>query len=168
MKTWRLLAWGAGVLGLLAGMLAAVNLKKTQAPDVYAWTFQTPEGQKASLAKWRGKVLVINFWASWCEPCAREIPHLIALTKKTAKDQIAVIGIAIDDPEKALAFARDHGVNYPILIGKAEAMESSRLLGNAAQGLPFTAVLGPEGQIRANHAGEMDEAGLRAFLAPFL
>src|SRR5574340_1367545 len=97
-------------------------------------------GKEQPLAQWRGKVLVVNFWATWCAPCREEMPHFVRAQAEHGANGLQIVGIAIDQADKAQQFARDRGINYPILIGGYGAIELSRRIGNAIGALPFTIV----------------------------
>ncbi len=119
--------------------------------------FNLPDtaGQIRSVREWDGKVLVINFWATWCPPCREEIPEFVALQRKYAPRGLQFIGIAIDEPEAVLAFMKSVGVNYPVLLGQLTGTDLSRKYGNRWGALPFTAVIDREGQIVSVKGGSV-------------
>jgi peroxiredoxin len=96
------------------------------------FTLQTLDGKKVSLADYRGKAVLVNFWATWCEPCNVEMPWLVDLHKKYAAQGFEILGVAMDDaaPKDIAKFAQDKGVNYPVLIGQDA-------VGNAYGGVAF-------------------------------
>jgi thiol-disulfide isomerase/thioredoxin len=106
-----------------------------------------------TIADWKGKVVVVNFWATWCGPCRDEIPLFVKLQSQYAARGLQFIGIAIDRPEKVRPFAREFGMNFPILIGGFDTLELGRKIGNKAGVLPFTVVLGRDGRIVATAVG---------------
>ena len=123
-----------------------------------------PEGQRHSVSEWDGKLLVINFWATWCPPCLHEIPVFIALQEHYRSRGVQFLGIAIDDGENVRAFAAEVGLNYPTLHGQADAMEVMSAYGNKTGGLPFTVLVGPSGSIVARHPGVLEEPAATALL----
>ena len=111
---------------------------------------------------WKGKALIVNFWATWCAPCRREIPLLNQLAADRAKDNFQVVGIAIDFRDKVLDYAREMQIDYPMLIGEQDALDAAAAFGVDAVGLPFTIFTDTSGRVIALHMGELtaDEADL--------
>jgi len=111
---------------------------------------------------WQGKALIVNFWATWCAPCRREIPLLNQLAADRAKDSFQVVGIAIDFRDKVLAYAKEMQIDYPMLIGEQDALDAAAAFGVDAVGLPFTIFTDTSGRVIALHMGELttDEADL--------
>jgi thiol-disulfide isomerase/thioredoxin len=108
------------------------------------------DGQPISTAAYHGKVVLINFWATWCPPCNEEIPEMIALADRY-KDNLQIIGVSMDDdpPEKVLAFARAHHMNYPIVMGSDKLSEEY----GGVDALPTTFVLDTQGRVVQKHMG---------------
>ena len=131
---------------------------------LYAAGFHDLDGQPASLGRFAGHPLVINFWATWCAPCREEMPALSRVSRLTA-GRVQFLGLAQDDPQKVRAFARDLGVSYPLWTGGDEVMELSRRLGNRMGVLPFTAVLDASGRVVAQKVGAYREDELAGQLA---
>lgn len=130
--------------------------------------FQLPDldGRQRSSRAWAGKVVVLNFWATWCPPCLRELPILDAAQQQYP--DLQVVGIAIDDPEEVRRFLAEHPVRYPVLLGDVAAIDLSRRLGNRLQGLPFTAVFDRDGHRVQARIGEVTARFLEEFLPPRL
>jgi thiol-disulfide isomerase/thioredoxin len=126
------------------------------------------DGTPQRLAQWRGKVLVVNFWATWCAPCREEIPLLIKLQAKYRERGLQLVGIAIDQPDKVRPYAKEMGMNFPILIGGVDAIDLTKALGNRAGVLPFTVVLGRDGKVASREVGIVKEARIEALLTPLL
>jgi thiol-disulfide isomerase/thioredoxin len=118
-------------------------------------------GEQQSIRSWPGKPLLINFWATWCGPCLREIPMLKEL--QTAQPELQVVGIAIDKAELVVGFADNMQFNYPILIGQTEAWAAAAALGVNIYALPFTVFTGGDGSILGVHTGELHAEHLDAF-----
>jgi thiol-disulfide isomerase/thioredoxin len=116
-------------------------------------------GATRSLSEWKGRPLIVNFWATWCGPCRDEIPLLQALRKERAKDRLEVVGIAIDERAAVLKYAADIGMDYPILIGEQDGYEAAERFGVALV-LPFSAFADSQGRIVTLKIGELhaDEA----------
>jgi thiol-disulfide isomerase/thioredoxin len=127
------------------------------APDrQIAFTLPDLEGNPRSLADWQGKARLVNFWATWCAPCRREIPLLKKTQAEHGADDLQVIGVAVDFRDDVLAYAEAAGFNYPILIGQDDAMAAAAASGVDFIGLPFTMVITPDGELLKTHMGEID------------
>jgi len=167
---------GAAVLALSAGyathwMLAGQSppvgpvseesdvdaLFRTQLPDLNG--LQTP------VSRWRGKILVVNFWAPWCAPCREEIPSFMTLQHEFAAKDVQFVGIAADNAEKVAKFAREYGIDYPVLVGNMGALDLSVKLGNTISALPFTVVIGRDGKLVHRQLGILKAATLRELFA---
>jgi len=120
-------------------------------------------GEPQSLRSWPGKPLLINFWATWCAPCLREIPMLKEL--QTARPDLQVVGIAIDQRERVGTFAADIQFNYPILVGQSEAWEAAAAFGVDIFALPFTIFTAADGSILGVHTGELHAEHIENFRA---
>jgi thiol-disulfide isomerase/thioredoxin len=125
-------------------------------------------GREVASSNWAGKVLVLNFWATWCPPCLRELPLLDEAQKSAPEGSLQVVGIAIDSKEEVERFLVDYPVGFPILIGDTEAVEMSRRLGNRLQGLPYTLIFDRQGKRVFGQIGEMTHAALSEQLKPLL
>lgn len=125
-------------------------------------------GQRQAMAQWRGKVLVLNFWAPWCPPCREEIPGFVRLQGRHGDQGLQFVGIALDSAAKVRAYANETGINYPLLLGDAGAAELGRAAGNRLGGLPYTVVLDRRGRAVATLTGGVDEARLEAIIKPLL
>jgi thiol-disulfide isomerase/thioredoxin len=131
----------------------------------YATAYPDPSGQMRSFAQWQGKIIILNFWATWCQPCREEIPGLIHLHEKRRDTGVVVVGLALDDRDKVEPYVRELGISYPILLAGWEATDLGKRMGNPTGGLPFTVVLDQKGKIVAHHLGLVSEAQLSAMLA---
>ena len=126
------------------------------------------QGRDQALAQWRGKILVVNFWATWCAPCREEMPQFVAAQARDAAKGVQFVGIAVDDAAKVRAFASEIALNYPALIGGYGAVELSKALGNDLSGLPFTLVLDRQGRVAHTQLGPVKAPQLDAWLAKLL
>jgi thiol-disulfide isomerase/thioredoxin len=119
------------------------------------------DGQPHSLDEWRGKLLLVNFWATWCTPCLHEIPALVKLQQQYAARGLQIVGPAVDDPDAVRSMLGPLGINYPVLTGTPDAMiDLMEKLGNGPGGLPFSLVVGADGLIIDRHLGEFSSAEL--------
>jgi peroxiredoxin len=130
------------------------------ATPVFGLTLPDSNGQAQALEQWRGKILVVNYWATWCPPCREEMPGFSRLQAKFAAKGVQFVGISIDTAVKVTEFQKETPVNYPLLIGDAGAIDSSVALGNSRQALPFTAVIDRQGRVSAVKLGRFTEADL--------
>jgi peroxiredoxin len=134
-------------------------------------SFSLPDlqGKRHDIAQWDGNVLLINFWATWCPPCRREIPDFIAVQEKYGEAGFHTIGVAIDDPEQVRDYARAMGINYPLLHGQQDAIAITRQYGNRATALPYSVLVDRKGIIRHIHnQGELRKRELEQLVQPLL
>jgi len=141
---------------------------KAAIEQVYASRLADLKGSVQPLAQWRGQVLVVNFWATWCAPCREEIPGFVRLQKRYGARGLTFVGIAIDQPDKVAAFAREFQINYPLLVGGLETLELLRQVGNRAGVLPYTLVIDRGGNLVTREPGGLKEAKLESILRPLL
>ena len=150
-----ILAGAAGILFNVLRMTGADDDGVAEA--LMAVRLADVQGRTQALSQWRGKVLVINLWATWCPPCREEIPAFIRLQDKFRARGLQFVGIAIDHRDRVRVFARDYGINYPILLGGLDTVELSRRAGNHAGALPFTLVIDRDGKIAGSTLGRIKE-----------
>ncbi len=112
-------------------------------------------GKPVSIRHWDGKVILLNFWATWCPPCRREIPTFVDLYGKYRGRGFRIVGVAIDDPQKVRAFVEDFAVDYPQLVGDQDAAAVSRRYGNRYGALPYSVLIDRTGIIRFARPGEL-------------
>jgi peroxiredoxin len=115
-------------------------------------------GKATSISAWAGRSLVINFWATWCAPCQREIPLLQALSSEWAGREVTVLGIAVDRPDEVLAFAKRFKITYPLLIGEQDALDAAAAFGVESPVFPFTVFTDRRGEVVALFVGELHKA----------
>ena len=172
MKRSQALLVGAAIatIALAAGAyLATQALAPTLADGAVAHLFATrlddSNGKPQAIAQWRGKTLVINFWATWCPPCREEMPEFSRLQSKYSEKGVQFVGIALDTVDNVTRFSQQQAVSYPLLIGGTPGTELSRQLGNASLALPYTVVLGAAGDVRLTRLGRVGADELDALLA---
>lgn len=163
------------LIPLLVGWLAACEQEKpklnltgkaeTQLPE---FSFKDLDGVQRNSSEWKGKVLVVNYWATWCPPCRKEMPLFIETQKTYGDKGVQFVGIAIDDPHMVQDFVDVFDISFPILIGNADAIKLSNRMGNRFDSLPFTAIFDRTGKTRHIQAGEMTREQLNKQLIPLL
>jgi thiol-disulfide isomerase/thioredoxin len=140
-----------------APMVLASNLPEVSLLD--------RDGVARGFDHWRGQSLVVNFWATWCAPCRREIPLLERLQRDNAADGFQVIGVAVDYRDKVLAYAEEMKISYPLLIGEQEALDAAAAFGVDMVGMPFTVFSDKQGRVIAAHVGELTAPQAEVILA---
>lgn len=125
-----------------------------------SFTLPDYNGVEHTLAEWDGRPRLLNFWATWCAPCRREIPLLKAVQDEQGSDGVQIIGIAVDFPEEVAAYAETAQFNYPVLVGQEDAMAVAETSGVAFIGLPFTMIIAPDGEFMHSHVGEIHREDL--------
>ncbi|HET6263713.1 MAG TPA: TlpA disulfide reductase family protein [Usitatibacter sp.] len=129
-----------------------------------AASFVDADGRPQPLGRFEGKVLVLNFWATWCAPCRDEMPAFARLQSRWGARGVQFVGLSAESPELVARFGRDLAITYPLWTGGDAVGELSRRLGNERGVLPHTVVLGPRGEIRARKVGPYSEDELEAIL----
>jgi thiol-disulfide isomerase/thioredoxin len=130
------------------------------APVFVAFSLPDMDGNSRDFSEWSGKHTLLNFWATWCAPCRREIPLLKAFQEEQGENGIQVIGVAVDDPLPVAKYAEEAQFNYPVLVGQQDAMAIAETSGLEFIGMPFTMVVAADGELLNAHFGEIVEADL--------
>lgn len=134
---------------------------EVSAGAIYASRFPGLDGREQMLGQWQGKLLVLNFWATWCAPCREEMPMLSRVQTEFSGRDLQIVGIAADSRENVANFVQKVPIAYPLLPDEARAIEFSKRLGNRLGLLPFTVVVSPRGDIVFTRLGQVSEADLR-------
>lgn len=172
----RALAYGAAaVAAAAAGIWAGVRwLPGGQAPGpthvspLDATAYPDLAGKPRRISEWRGKVVAVNFWATWCAPCREEIPLFMEVRRAYAPKGFEIVGIAIDNAVKVSEYAKSMAISYPVLIADGSGLELIRKLGNASGGLPYTAFLDRGGRPTRSKLGAFKRPELDSLLAELL
>lgn len=169
-----LILGAAGVAAAAAGFLVGPMLLRSTAgeggarstkganAELRLATFVDLAGKRRKLDEWQGRILICNFWATWCAPCREEIPLLMAARERYAPAGVEIVGIAIDNAAKVRDFTASLKISYPILLAEADGLDLMRKLGNTVGGLPYTVVADRHGDVLhqklgAFHQGDLDE-----------
>jgi thiol-disulfide isomerase/thioredoxin len=126
------------------------------------------QGRPLSLQQWSGKVLVVNFWATWCPPCREEMPGFSRLQKKYAANGVQFVGIGVDDADKMQQYQKEYPVDYPLMVAELDAMGLTAELGNSTEGLPFTVFIDRTGRLHSAKIGRMSESEVELHLREIL
>ena len=162
--------WLVGAAALLAGMGAALwrwretPVKAEGLSEVWGLEVSTPDGRTLSLASWRGKPLLLNFWATWCPPCVEELPMIDGFWRQHAANGMQVVALAVDRMDSVKAFLGKHPLSMPVGVLGPEGVGLAKTLGNAAGGLPFSVFLSADGEIYKQKLGKLSEADLEQWL----
>ena len=164
------LAVYAGVAVLFAAAGAYTGMKKQDAAPItaiapagvtgpvqtlLAQTMPDAAGKATPLAQFQGKAMLVNFWATWCAPCVQEMPELSELSSGEAGKKLQVIGIGIDSPTNIAEFSVKYKITYPVLVAGMSGTDLSRPVGNVNGGLPFTVLIGADGQVKKTYLGKL-------------
>jgi len=142
------------------GQTGATSLPDFNLPDL--------SGNQHNISEWRGKILVINFWATWCPPCRKEIPEFIALQKQYSAKGVQFIGIALEEQKPVAEYTAVNRINYPILIGGDNGVALAHQLGNIVDAIPYTIVVNPQGQIVHRQPGEFSKERILGIISSLL
>ena len=165
-RQWIVIA-GVSVMALLTGIFTSQWISQSglaSEPSIKAFfanPWQSPDGKPVNTEKWQGKVLVVNFWASWCPPCVEEMPTLDQISKEYASKNVLFVGIGIDSPSNVREFLQKTPVSYPIVIGGLEGSNLAKQMGNTQGALPYTVIISPSGKSSFTKLGKISEDELK-------
>ena len=168
----RWLFAGVGFLASLAGIAlwlgarapAPALMPEATPATIWATSFADTQGRPHSLGQFQGKVVVVNFWATWCAPCREEMPAFVRLQERWAGKRVQFVGLSNEDPGRVALFGRDLAINYPLWVGGDEVGELSRRLGNRLGVLPHTVILDTNGRVLESRVGPYSEQSMDARL----
>ena len=157
-----LAAAGAGYL--VSHLQQVLPSNPSGARELLALTLPDSGGAAQSMSQWQGKILVVNFWATWCPPCREEMPGFSRLQKSFAGKGVQFVGIGIDSEDKIRQFSHELPVSYPLLVGGTGLMGLTAQLGDQEGGLPFTVIVGRDGKLLQTQLGLWQEPELEKVL----
>ncbi len=154
------------ILGSLIRYFALhpISTPKIKAHTLYSSELLNTNGQPATLDAYRGKIIVLNFWATWCPPCREEMPELSALHEAYKNKNVVVLGIAVDETDAVKEFMEQSPVSYPIFIAKNESMALSTELGNTQSILPYTVIIDTNNIVIDTFLGKINKTTLEKVL----
>lgn len=161
-------AWLLGILLFLSGVCGVMAGDYPSSAPIFAATFGDLDGKPVALADFKGKPLVLNFWATWCPPCRKEIPDLVEIQNQYGERGVAIIGVAVEEKTRIPEFVRDNKINYLVLLGREQGIELLQALGNRSAGLPYTVVIDRQGDIVFVKRGALTRERLEQVLLPLL
>lgn len=148
---------------LLAAGQALAQAEMPSSAPLFAATVRDLDERPAALAQWKGKPLVVNFWARWCGPCRAEIPELSKARAKYQARGVEVLGIGLEDKaELVREFAKAYEMDYPVLLAKDQGVALMQALGNPKAGLPFTLAIDRHGKVVYKKLGAMKTPDIEA------
>lgn len=159
-------AIAAAIFGALSYQwLADSNASPEAVTQLPSFSLNDMHGEPRQSSEWEGKTRLVNFWATWCPPCRKEIPLLMQAQDDYAAAGLQVIGIALEQADTVLAYAEEMGLNYPSLVGSTAVIELGNQLGNRVGALPYSVLVDPNGKIIETHMGELSTEQLASWLA---
>lgn len=156
------------LMGLAGGIVARYSWLPNDGPAVPEPQLVDLQGKAHTLSEWRGKVVVLNFWAVWCAPCREEMPEFVKLQTDLEEQGLQFVGVAVDDPGQVQAYLRQNPVNYPVLLTEDEAAAWAERLGDSLAALPFSVVLDRQGRQVYSRIGAFRRDQVLEVVAPLL
>lgn len=161
---------GIALVAFAIGATAALRFGASPAPApipataLFQHTFDDADGQPQAIAQWQGRLLVVNFWATWCVPCVEEMPDLQSVQTEYQAQGITVVGLAIDNPAAVKGFRDKLQLQLPLLVAGASGTELARQLGNVSGALPYTVLVDRTGNVVQSKLGRLRAPELRGWL----
>ncbi len=159
---------GLSVRNLLSSQLDKAKVSEENQQKLTEFSLPDLSDKQRNIKEWQGKVLVVNFWATWCPPCLKEMPEFEALHAEYEKKGLQFIGIALDDAEPVKEFIASKKITYPILLGEDQGTKIAHDLGNIVNTVPFTVIVNKKGLVVKSHMGELSREQLLEIVTPLL
>lgn len=167
----RKLVWGLAA-GVAGGAGLGISLWRSKAaevaepvPEFWAQQWQTPHDTPLAMAQFKGRPLLLNFWATWCPPCVDELPLLDGFFRDQGASGVRVLGLAIDRKEAVLPFLQKLPLSFPVAMAGMGGADLGRALGNLTGGLPFSVLIASDGSIAQRKMGRVQPADLAVWAA---
>ena len=167
-------------LALIAGLVVArfihtgndtnpaATAKSAMPTEMVGFSLPDTEGKMHDINEWRGKIVVLNFWATWCPPCRAEVPLFVDTQEKFRKQGLVIVGVAIDKKQDVANFIDSYFINYPVLVSEEDNTELMARYGNRIATLPYSVVMDRNGKIIETHAGAYKKDQLYSVLNKIL
>lgn len=154
------------LFSVLLTFVLATSLASAADTKAADWTLKDLEGKEVKLSDFKGKVVILDFWATWCPPCRKEIPHFVELQKEYGDQGLAIVGISLDEggAEAVKPFAEKYEINYAVVMGDQEVAMSY----GGIEAIPTTFVIDKEGKIVSKHVGYADKETFEKEIKPLL
>jgi thiol-disulfide isomerase/thioredoxin len=133
-----------------------------------SFSMQDSSGATRHSSEWKGKILVVNFWATWCPPCLEEMPELVVFQDQYSPQGVQVVGVAVDNLEQVKGFIELYGINFPVVLGQDDAIELGKKMGNRISALPYTAIFDQNGKTLYAQPGKISLDILEGIVKPHL
>ncbi|MBM4207364.1 MAG: TlpA family protein disulfide reductase [Gammaproteobacteria bacterium] len=166
----QLLFIGIAALSLIVGLQTRLFVSEASAeansqtlPDI---SLPDTAGKQHNLKEWQGKILILNFWATWCPPCMKEMPEFQAIQNEFGDKGVQFVGVALDEAEPVQEFITKKNITYPILIGPDAGMKLAHDLGNVVNTVPFTVIFDKKGQLIKRQMGTLDREAILEIINP--
>ena len=168
-REWLILGGVAAAAAAAGGIVGALALQtQSGARDLLSTAFPDLSGRPRRVSEWSGRIVLCNFWATWCAPCREELPLLNDAQAENASNGLQVVGIAIDTAPNIREYLKVVRIDFPVLVGDAPAIGLMRALGNSAAALPFTAALDRAGRVQRRKLGAYTRTSLQQEVAGLL
>lgn len=168
----KLLIISMAALSLIVGLQTRIFVSEASAeastqslPDI---SMPDTAGKQRNLKEWQGKIMILNFWATWCPPCMKEMPEFQAIQNELGAKGIQFVGIALDDAEPVQEFITKKNITYPILIGPDSGTKLAHDLGNVVNTVPFTVIFDSKGQLIKRQMGTLDREAILEIINPLI
>jgi len=162
------LALAFGIRSWFAPRLAPASAETPALPPperIYGAEFDDEDGRIVALAHWKGKLLLLNFWATWCVPCVSEMPALQKAQDELGEGQVSIVGIGAEESRAIKPFRIAHGLRFPLLAGSFESLRAAQALGDRKAELPFTVLVSPDGHVLRSHVGALPDGEVQRWVA---
>lgn len=156
-----LLACGAGAVGGYWWLNRGLS-NAGEASKLLSANFEGLDGTQTPMSTWRGKTLIVNFWATWCGPCREEMPDFVKGQTEFGAKGLQFVGVAIDRKPAVEKFVKELGINYPILLGDVAWLEALKTMGNPQGVLPFSVVFSPKNEVMLQRVGKLKYSEIAA------
>jgi peroxiredoxin len=173
-KSWRNVLWvmAFGAVAAIAGFGVGHFMRATPKPQEPVaqgdFTLRDLAGKSHSLREWHGKLVLLNFWATWCPPCRREIPLFMKAQRDYQQRGLQIVGVAVDNPEPVARYWQEMHMNYPVLLADDGTLDLMAAYGNRDGSLPYSILITADGRVAKTRLGAFEEKELEGLIEPLL